>query len=221
MYVCVYIHVYACVCVCIYIYACIYIYMYVCVYIYVYVCVYIYVYVCVCVCIYIYMHVYIYIYMFVCNISMIQICGIDIGNLKTRNFTKLVQVRNFYSPFWVWRFFDMRRKRHTIFLCWLLWHRRLSTQPTRGARSAQSRLASLSSESQPSSSQAGTQLTDFSQIPQILNASGHDVIHISWSHFLSGIILTSLNDTSSPRARVHLRSWLHLTNPCTKRKVLS
>ena len=50
----------------------------------------------------------------------------------------------------------------------------------------------------------------------------------AWCHshplvtFLSGIfILTSVNDTSSPLARGHLRSSLHLTNPCTKRKVLS
>ena len=35
-----------------------------------------------------------------------------------------------------------------------------------------------------------------------------------------GFILTSMNDTSSLRAREHLRSCLHLTNPCTKRKVL-
>ena len=43
-----------------------------------------------------------------------------------------------------------------------------------------------------------------------------------WSHPLSGIfILTSVNDTSSPRAHQHLRSSLHLNNPCTKRKVLS
>ena len=55
-------------------------------------------------------------------------------------------------------------ERETIFLCWLLLHRQLSTQPTRGARSAQSRLASPSSESQPSSSEAATQLTAFSQI---------------------------------------------------------
>ena len=49
-----------------------------------------------------------------------------------------------------------------------------------------------------------------------------DVIHISLSNFLSGIfILTSLNDTSSPGARHHLRSSLHRTNPCAKRKVLS
>ena len=50
----------------------------------------------------------------------------------------------------------------------------------------------------------------------------------AWRHshpavtFLSGVsILTSLNDTSAPRAREHLRSCLHLTNPRAKRKVLS
>ena len=32
------------------------------------------------------------------NIPMIRICEIDIGNLKTRNFTKLVQARNFLLP---------------------------------------------------------------------------------------------------------------------------
>ena len=43
-----------------------------------------------------------------------------------------------------------------------------------------------------------------------------------WSHPLSGIfIVTSLNDTSAPRAREHLRPCLHLSNPCAKRKVLS
>ena len=41
-----------------------------------------------------------------------------------------------------------------------------STQPTRGARSAQSRLASPSSESRLSRSEAGTQLSAFSQIPK-------------------------------------------------------
>ena len=68
---------------------------------------------------------------------------------------------------WVKRFFDMRREkeRDTIFLCRLLLHRQLSMQPTCGARSAQNRLASPSSESQPSSSQAHC----FSEIPQILS----------------------------------------------------
>ena len=48
-----------------------------------------------------------------------------------------------------------------------------------------------------------------------------DVTHIPWSQFSSGIfILTFLNDTSSLRAREHLRPCLHLTNPCTEWKVL-
>ena len=41
---------------------------------------------------------------------------IDIGNLKTRNFTKLILVRNFYSSFWVKRLFDMRRERHNLLM---------------------------------------------------------------------------------------------------------
>ena len=55
-------------------------------------------------------------------------------------------------------------ERYTIFLCWLLLHHQLSTQPTRGACSAQIRLASVGPDSQPSRSDAGTQLTAFSQI---------------------------------------------------------
>ena len=113
-------------------------------------------------------------------------------------------------------------ERDTIFLCWLLLHRKLSTQSTCGARSAQSRPASLRSESQPSRSEAGTQLPAFSQIPK---SSAH--ASRAWRHshplgqFLSGIfILTSLNDTSSPRAWIPAL-MLHLTNPCAKRKVLS
>ena len=49
----------------------------------------------------------------------------------------------------------------------------------------------------------------------------HATSTITWCQFLSGIfILTSLNDTSAPRTREHLRPCLHLTNPCAKRKVL-
>ena len=82
---------------------------------------------------------------------------------------------------------------------------------TCGARSAQIRLASSRSQSQ---------LTDFSQI----SAHTSDAWRHShpWSHSLSGIfIVTSLNDTSAPHAREHLRSCLHQTNPCAKQKVLS
>ena len=91
---------------------------------------------------------------------------------------------------------------------------------TRGTR----RKASASSESQPSSLDAKTPLTDFfanpSNPPRTLLV--HDVIHIPRSYFLSGVsTVTSLNDTSAPRTCEHLRSCLHLTNPCGKRKVLS
>ena len=64
-------------------------------------------------------------------------------------------------------------ERDIIFLCWLLLHHQLSTQPTRSACSAQNRLTSPSFESQPSS-EAGTQLTAFSQIST--HASG------AWYH---------------------------------------
>ena len=110
-------------------------------------------------------------------------------------------------------------ERDTIFLWWLLLHRQLSTQPTQGARSAQFHRASPSSECQLSRAETGTQLL-FSNTknpqPTLLV---HDVTHIPWSQFLSGIfILTSLNDTSFPCAREHLHSCLHLTNPYTEPK---
>ena len=69
-------------------------------------------------------------------------------------------------------------------------------------------LISASPESQPSSSDAKTQLTDFSQIPKILRARFRYMTSFTPPvTLLSGIfILTSLNDTSSPHAREHLRS---------------
>ena len=98
-----------------------------------------------------------------CYIPRDRICEIDIENLKTWSFMKLVPVQNFihlfeFKGFSTWGEWD------TIFLCWLLFHRQLSTQPTLSTHSAPSHLASPSSESPPSSSKAGTQLTAFSQI---------------------------------------------------------
>ena len=120
------------------------------------------------------------------------------------------------------RFFDMQRERHNFFLWWLFhltppraahfvdpnWSRLASnlnfqlTQPTCGARSAESCLASPRSESQ---------LTGFFffkfQNPQRFRTSFTSPIHL-----LSGFfIVTSLIVTSAPRAREHL----HSTNPCT------
>ena len=86
------------------------------------------------------------------------------------------------------------------------------------------RNASASSKSQPSSSDAKTPLSDFfSNLPNPPRTLPvHAVIHIPRSHLLFGLsIVTSVNDTSAPRARQHLRSCFHLTNPFAKRKVLS
>ena len=103
--------------------------------------------------------------------------------------------------------FSTSGERFTFFLCWLFHLPPL----TCGVRSAQIRLASPRSQSQ---------LTDFSQISA--HASGAWRHSHPWSYPLSGIfIVTSLNDSSAPRAREHLRSCLLLTNPCTKRKVPS
>ena len=110
--------------------------------------------------------------------------------------------------------FSTWKERDAIFLCWLLLHRQLSTC------SALSRLASSNSESQPSSSEAGTQLTAFSQIS--VHASG------TWRH-PNTLVPIHIWDFYFDISEWHIlsaRAWtptlmLHLTNPCAKRKVLS
>ena len=116
----------------------------------------------------------------------------------------LVQVRNFFYYLWVKRFFDIRREIPSFYADFSI----CPPPITCGARSEQIRLASPRSQSQ---------LTNFSQISA--HASGARRHSHPWSHLLSGIfIVTSLNDTSAPCAREHLRSCLHLTNPCTEPK---
>ena len=67
-----------------------------------------------------------------------------------------------------------------------------------------------------------SQLTAFFQIPQILSASGHDVIHVPGHISYLGFLLWHLWLSHPPRAHVNTcAQCVHLTNPCTKRKVLS
>ena len=54
-------------------------------------------------------------------------------NPKTRNWFR----HETFIHIFEFKVFSTWGKRNTIFLCWLLSHRQLSTQPTRGARSAQ------------------------------------------------------------------------------------
>ena len=139
----------------------------------------------------------------------------NIGIPKHKNtYDFFVQVRNFLLPLSLKVF--RHKERDTVFLCWLF-HLPQTTCDTCRQASASKRKSTVFFRGK-------AQLTDFSQIspnhPRTLPV--HDVIHIPWLNFLSGIfILTSVNDTSSPCARQHLRSSLHLTNPCAKRKVLS
>ena len=131
-----------------------------------------------------------------------QMCEIDIGNLKTWNSRNCFRYEIFYY-LWV-KDNSTWGERDAIFLCRLLLHRQLSTQPTCSARSAQSRLSSLRSESQPSRSEAGTQLTAFSQIPKSsAHAFGQDVIHLPNPISHLGILFWHLWMTHPPRARVN------------------
>ena len=115
----------------------------------------------------------------------------------------------------------MRRERDTIFLRWLLLHRQLSTQSTRGSRRAQSRLAWPRSESQLSRKDVGTQLTAFSQIPQNISPRFRCVTsltspgHNCYLRFLFWYLWM----THPLHARVNTCAHVfHLTNPCTEPK---
>ena len=62
----------------------------------------------------------------------------------------------------------------------------------------------------------------FFQIPQILSASGQDVIHVLGPIPDLGFLLWHLWLSHPPRTRVNTcAQCVHLTNPCTNRKVLS
>ena len=115
------------------------------------------------------------------------------------------------------RFFDIRRQIHNLSM--LNFPPVPPTTTTRGTR----RKASASSESQPSSSEAKTQLTDFSQIPKILCACFRCMTSftppglISYLGFYFDICEWHIHPA---RAWTHAL-MLHLTNPCAKWKVLS
>ncbi len=78
-------------------------------------------------------------------------------------------------------------------------------------------LASVSSENRLSLSKPKSQLTAFILIPQILSASGHDVIHVPGQISYLGFLLWHLWLSHPPRAHVNTHTQLThaLTNPCT------
>ena len=146
------------------------------------------------------------------SITMIRICERDIGNLKTRNFTKFVLVRNFiylleFKGFSTWG------ERDTIFLCCLFLHRQLSAQPTPVAHKDVWPRPAL--KSRLSRSEVGTQLIAFSQI------SAH--ASCEWRHpnTLVPIPIWGFYFDISELHILSARAWtpalmLHLTNPCER-----
>ena len=111
-----------------------------------------------------------------------------------------VQVRNFLLPLSLKVLRHKERDIHSFysgfFICPPYFMQHPPQRPLAWLRQA--------SESQPSSPEAGLNPTDFFQNPQNppRGLPVHDVIHILWSNFLSGIfILIFVNDTSSPHAR--------------------
>ena len=143
-----------------------------------------------------------YLYMNTWNRHRMFITHIGIPKHK-----KLYEIGSGTKLYYLFEFkgFSTSGERGTIFLCWLF-H---LPQTTWGPHCKLLAWLQWASESQPSSSDAKTQLPDFFQIPKILRARFRCMTSFtSPGHiFLSGIfILTSLNDTSSPHAHEHLRS---------------
>ena len=146
----------------------------------------------------------------------IPICEIDIGNPKSTKLRNWFRYETFY-------YLELKVIRHEVreihsFYADLLLHRQLSTQPMRGARSAQSRLASPSSEVNLLLPRRELNELLFLKFQPTLPVS--DVTQIPWSQSLSGIFYFDISEWHILYARVNdLRSCLHLSNLYTKRKV--
>ena len=135
------------------------------------------------------------------NKPMIRICGIDIGNLKTGNSRNWFRYETFYY-LWV-KGNSTWGEWYTIFLGWLF--HLPPTTTTRDTPLQTTGLISASPESQPSSSDAKTQLPDFSQIPQILRARFGCMTSLTSPGLISylGFLFWYLWMTHPPRARMN------------------
>ena len=111
-----------------------------------------------------------------------------------------------------------KRERHTIFICWQLLH---LPQTTCGTPSANywSGLGGPRKSTFPFGRGNSTHCFFSNPKKSSAHASG------AWRHShtlvtfpIWGFIWTYVNDASSLRAREHLHSCLHLTNPCTEPK---
>ena len=150
--------------------------------------------------------------------------------------TKLVY-ETFYYLFEFKVFRHEERERHNFFLCWLF-----HLTPPRAAHFVDPQLlsprrdqkstcfvqAQISAPTHPTNVQSSglnnvwISTNFFFQIPQILSASRHDVIHVPGPIFHLGFLLWHLWLSHPSRTRGNTcAQCVHLTNPWTKRKVLS
>ena len=112
------------------------------------------------------------------NTTKIWICEIDRMFIYAYRNPKTLEIGSgtkLLFTFLSLRFFDMRRERHTIFfLCWLF-----HLTPPCAAPFVEPNWSRLGeTKNRLPSSRLESQLTAFFQIPQILSASRHDVIHV-------------------------------------------
>ena len=120
----------------------------------------------------------------------------------------------------------MRRERHNFFICWLF-----HLTPPRAAHFADPQLVSprrdkesncfLYIQISTSCSEYKSQLTAYFSNPQNPHRFREWCLSRPRSHFISGVLIMT-SDCHIRPARVNTGAQcVHLTNPCTKRKVLS
>ena len=131
----------------------------------------------------------------------IRMCEIDIGNPKYTTFTKLVQVRNFIT--FVLKVIRHEERETQSFYADCFY---ICPKPRAVSHLQTTGLASAGLESQPSCSDAGTQLTAFLKSLKSSALSGMTSFTSPGRISYLGIfILTSVKDTFSPHARGQLR----------------
>ena len=150
------------------------------------------------------------------HIHNIRMCEIDIGNPKYTTFTKLVQVRNFIT-FQLKVIQHEERERDNLSMLTTFTSAPNHVRPP--SANYWSALGGPRKSTFPFGRRDSTNYFFLKSQKSSAHASGawrysHPLVQFP----IWGFILTSVNDTSSLRAREHLRSCLHLTNPCTEPK---
>ena len=150
--------------------------------------------------IYIYIYIHIYILWYVCYIARYT----DVWNRhRESEMHDIHEIGSGTKLCYLWvKGYSTWGERGTIFLCWL-YH--LTTPPHHVRHLASNYWSGLGGPRKSTFFLRGKNSTLFFHKSQPM-LPVRDVTHIPWSQLLSGIfILTSLNDTSSLRAREHLR----------------